>query len=103
MMQNDNLDENQLEEDSTHKRKCFPIYVEAYPAECHVEPYDDFDISEYKAMSISEIMFSADSLTKRSSARIGNFESDAQTSFRSSVVNEASVASEFEFNQENAS
>ena len=74
---NENLDEDHLEEDSTDKRKCFPIYVEAYPEEYHVEPFEDMDYSENKAMNISEIMFSADSMTKRSSARIGNFESSA--------------------------
>ena len=71
--------------------------------DCSVDHFDFHDRSEKYAMSNSEIMFSADSYTKRSSARISNFGSSAQTSFRSSVVNEASVASEFEFNQENAS
>ena len=68
-----------------------------------MDHFDDIDYSEKYAVSVSEIMFSADSITKRSSARMGYFENTPQTSFRSSVVNEASVASEFDFNQENAS
>ena len=68
-----------------------------------MDHFDDIDYSEKYGVSCSEIMFSADSLTKRSSHRLGYIESSAQTSFRSSIVNKASVASEFDFNQENAS